>query len=77
MRTALAAPHVNAIKWGASLAQIMGYAATAAGAEPWNIYCFLVGIIGWFVVGVQWNDRAIMLIHVVALAAMVGGLTAT
>lgn len=76
MRISLAAPQVDAIKWGASIAQIAGYAATAAGATPWNIYCFLIGIAGWFIVGVQWNDRAIMLIHIVALAAMIGGLLA-
>ncbi|WP_415921939.1 DUF6552 family protein [Tateyamaria sp. SN6-1] len=74
MRIALSTPRVDAIKWGASLAQIAGYAATASGATPWNIYCFLIGIVGWFIVGVHWNDRAIMLIHVVALAAMIVGL---
>lgn len=77
MRIALATPRVDAIRWAASVAQIAGYAATAAGATPRNIYCFLFGILGWFIVGVQWNDRAIMLLHVVALAAMVGGLIAT
>ncbi|MEL6887692.1 MAG: DUF6552 family protein [Pseudomonadota bacterium] len=77
MRIALPAPRLDAIKWGASLAQIAGYAATAAGATPWNIGFFFVGILGWFVVGWQWNDRAIMLIHSVALAAMIAGLIAT
>jgi hypothetical protein len=41
---------------------------------PWNIYFFLAGLIGWFIVGVMWKDRAIMLIHIVALGAMVAGL---
>ena len=41
---------------------------------PWNIYLFLVGLVGWFVVGVLWKDKAIMLIHLVALGAMVSGL---
>lgn len=62
------------IKWVASVIQITGYAATAFGFVPWNIYLFLVGVLGWFVVGVLWNDRAIMLIHLVALGAMVAGL---
>lgn len=30
-------------------------------------------LIGWLVVGVLWNDRAIMLIHFVALGAMLAG----
>ena len=62
------------IKWGASIAQIMGYAATSFNCTPANIYLFLVGLIGWFTVGVIWKDRAIMTIHVVALAAMIAGL---
>ena len=62
------------IKWIASIFQIIGYGATAFGWTPWNIYIFLIGLIGWFTVGVLWRDRAIMLIHVIALAAMLVGL---
>ena len=40
-----------AIKWAASIVQILGYSATAFGLAPWNIYLFLVGLVGWFVVG--------------------------
>jgi hypothetical protein len=63
-----------AIKWAASIVQILGYSATAFGLAPWNIYLFLVGLVGWFDIGVLWRDRAIMLIHLVALGAMVVGL---
>lgn len=62
------------IKWVASVIQILGYSATAFGFTPLNIYLFLAGLIGWFMVGVMWNDRAIMLIHLVALGAMFVGL---
>jgi Family of unknown function (DUF6552) len=62
------------IKWAASVIQILGYSATAFGMTPWNIYLFLVGLLGWFTVGVLWNDRAIILIHLVALGAMFIGL---
>jgi type IV secretory pathway TrbD component len=65
---------VTGIKWGASLVQIAGYTATAMGFTPLNIYLFLIGLVGWFAVGVFWRDRAIMLIHVVALGAMLVGL---
>lgn len=61
-------------KWVASIFQIMGYAATAFEMAPWNIYCFVIGLIGWFTVGLIWRDRAIVLIHIVALGAMVVGL---
>ena len=69
-RTAL----VTLVKWGASVAQILGYGATAFDWTPVNIYLFLIGLIGWFAVGVIWNDRAIMLVHLVALGAMFVGL---
>lgn len=64
----------DTIKWVASIAQILGYGATAMGAMPLNLWFFLAGIIGWFIVGLRWNDRAIMLIHIVALGAMLVGL---
>lgn len=63
------------LKWFASIIQIMGYTATAFGWTPWNLYLFLVGVLGWFAVGVLWNDRAIMLIHIVALGAMLAGMS--
>jgi len=63
-----------AVKWVASVIQILGYAGTAFGWTPWNLYLFVVGVIGWLFVGVLWNDRAIMLIHFVALGAMLTGM---
>ncbi|WP_299286421.1 DUF6552 family protein [uncultured Tateyamaria sp.] len=66
----------DVIKWIASALQIFGYGATAMEATPLNLYFFSAGIVGWFIVGLHWNDRAIMLIHVVAAAAMVVGLLA-
>lgn len=67
---------VFAVKWAASIVQILGYTATGFGWTPWNLYLFVVGVFGWFAVGVLWNDKAIMLIHIVALAAMVAGMSA-
>ncbi|WP_299655161.1 DUF6552 family protein [uncultured Jannaschia sp.] len=63
------------VKWVASIVQIAGYSATAFGWTPGNLYLFLVGVLGWFAVGVLWNDRAIMLIHAAALAAMIAGMS--
>jgi len=62
------------VKWAASVIQILGYAGTAFGWTPWNLYLFVVGVLGWLIVGVLWNDRAIMLIHFVALGAMLAGM---
>jgi len=65
---------VFAVKWGASVVQIMGYTATGFGWTPWNLYLFLIGVVGWFAVGALWNDKALMLVHLVALGAMIAGM---
>jgi len=62
------------IKWVASVIQILGYTATGFDWTPWNAYLFLAGVAGWLVVGILWNDRALMLIHAVALIAILAGL---
>lgn len=63
----------DTIKWVASIVHILAYVATAMEATPLNMYLFCVSIGGWFIVGVRWNDRAIVLIHAVAAAIMLGG----
>lgn len=65
------------IKWIASVLQIAGYAATGFDLHPLNIYCFLGGLLGWLAVGVLWNDRALILVHLVALAAMLVGMASS
>ncbi|PYG26716.1 DUF6552 family protein [Pelagimonas varians] len=65
---------VFVVKWGASIIQIMGYTATGFGWTPWNLYLFLIGVLGWFAVGAMWNDKALMLVHIVALGAMLAGM---
>lgn len=65
---------VFAVKWSASAIQIMGYTATGFGWTPWNLYLFLIGVVGWFAVGALWNDKALMLVHLVALGAMITGM---
>lgn len=62
------------MKWAASVAQIGGYAATGLGQAGLAIPLFLIGVGGWLAVGLAWRDRAIVLIHLVALAAMIAGL---
>lgn len=62
------------VKWVASVIQIMGYAATGFGLTPWNLYLFVAGVLSWLTVGILWNDKAIMLIHFVALGSMLVGM---
>ena len=64
---------VDIVKWIATVIQLIGYALTGLNIVPWNIFAFVVGIVLWFLVGVMWKDRAIMVVHVGAFIAIVGG----
>jgi hypothetical protein len=64
---------VDVVKWIATVIQLIGYGLTGLNVVPWNILAFVVGIALWFVVGVMWKDRAIMVVHIGACIAIVGG----
>lgn len=64
---------VDIVKWVATAVQLIGYALTGLNIVPWNILAFVIGITLWFLVGVMWKDRAIMVVHIGALIAVVGG----
>ncbi|MEO1330250.1 MAG: DUF6552 family protein [Pseudomonadota bacterium] len=61
---------VDIVKWTATVIQLIGYGLTGLGVAPWNVYAFFVGIVLWFVVGVMWKDRAIMVVHVGAFISL-------
>ena len=44
------------IKWGASLVLIVGIILTSNNIYPLNLYFDIVGLTGWFIVGMIWND---------------------
>ncbi len=69
--------YIMPVKWGSSVLQILGYAATGFGLMPWNIYFFLFGLIGWLAVGFLWKDKAIILIHFIALGSLLAGLASS
>ncbi|MCK0121379.1 ubiquinone biosynthesis methyltransferase UbiE [Loktanella sp. F6476L] len=64
---------VDIVKWIATMVQLVGYALTGLNIVPWNILAFIIGIVLWFLVGVMWKDRAIMVVHVGAFIAILGG----
>ena len=64
---------VDIVKWIATAIQLMGYGLTGLNIVPWNIFAFIVGIVLWFLVGVMWKDRAIMVVHVGAFASLLIG----
>ena len=64
---------VDIVKWIATAIQLVGYGLTGMNIVPWNVLAFVIGIVLWFVVGVMWKDRAIMVVHVGAFIAIVAG----
>ena len=64
---------VDILKWVATAIQLVGYGLTGLNIVPWNIFAFIVGIVLWFLVGVLWKDRAIMVVHIGAFIAIVAG----
>ena len=64
---------VDIVKWVATAIQLIGYGLTGMNVVPWNVFAFMIGIVLWFVVGVLWKDRAIMVVHVGAFIAIVTG----
>lgn len=64
---------VDVVKWVATVVQLAGYGLTGLNIVPWNVFAFIVGIVLWFLVGVMWKDRAIMVVHIGAFIAIVGG----
>ena len=62
------------IKWCASIILIVGIILTSNNIYPLNLYFDIVGLTGWFIVGMIWNDRALIVINVVSLAILTNGL---
>ena len=59
------------IKWTASIILLIGMVFTALELTPINLFFHLVGVIGWFVVGYMWHDRAMMVVNSVAIFVFV------
>ncbi|MCC1494096.1 ubiquinone biosynthesis methyltransferase UbiE [Cognatishimia sp. F0-27] len=61
---------VDIVKWVATVIQLIGYGLTGLNRAPWNVYLFFAGIVLWFAVGVMWQDRAIMVVHLGAFISL-------
>ena len=62
------------IKWVASITLLVGMMLTANQIHPLNIVFHLVGLTGWLIVSLIWNDRALIIINAVGIAIMANGL---
>ncbi len=62
------------IKWIASIFLIIGVILTSNNIYPMNILFHAIGMFGWFIVSILWNDRALLVINAVSLAILINGL---
>ena len=53
---------------------LFGMILTANNIYPFNIFVHMIGLIGWLVVSLMWNDRALIVINAVGVAIMANGL---
>jgi len=64
---------VDAVKWFATVIQLIGYGMTGMNLVPYNVFFFFLGIFLWFAVGFMWKDKAIMVVHVGAFISLLIG----
>ena len=62
------------IKWVSSFIILLGMSLTSMEVYPYNLYVHLVGVSGWFVVGMLWHDRALIFLNAVAIAVFLMGI---
>ena len=61
------------IKWVSSITLIIGMVLASNNMFPWNIIVQAIGIAGWLVVSIMWNDRALIVVNAVGVAILLNG----
>ena len=62
------------IKWAASIVLIAGMLLTANNIYPLNMLFHIIGLFGWLIVSMMWNDRSLMIINAIGLSIFANGL---
>ena len=62
------------IKWIASVVLVVGVILTSNNIYPLNLMVHALGMFGWFIVAIIWNDRALLVINAVSLVLLINGL---
>ena len=62
------------IKWVASVILVGGVILTSNNIYPLNLMVHALGMFGWFIVAIIWNDRALLVINAVSLVLLLNGL---
>ena len=61
------------INWVSSFILLIGLVLTSLDISPYNLFFHSIGVFGWFVVGMMWNDRAIIFINAIAFSIFLTG----
>ncbi len=61
------------IKWVASIILLAGIILTANNIYPLNLYINIIGLSGWIIVSIIWNDRALIILNTVGLSIYING----
>lgn len=64
------------IKWFSSVVILFGMTLTSLDIHPMNLWFHAVGVAGWFIVGMIWHDRALVMLNAVAFFIFTSGLIA-
>ena len=62
------------VKWIASIILVGGVILTSNNIYPLNLMVHAIGMFGWFIVAIIWNDRALLVVNAVSLALLLNGL---
>ena len=62
------------VKWISSVVLVVGVILTSNNIYPYNLMVHAVGMFGWFIVAIIWNDRALLVINAVSLSLLLNGL---
>ncbi len=62
------------IKWTSSVIILIGMVLTSIPLTPINLYFHFTGVVGWFIVGMLWHDRALIMLNAVAAVIFATGI---
>ena len=62
------------VKWIASVVLVVGVILTSNNIYPLNLMVHAIGMFGWFIVAIIWNDRALLVINAVSLVLLINGM---
>ena len=67
-------PSIWYLKWASSIILIAAMIFTANNIYPYNMVFHFIGIGGWLIVSIIWNDRSLIVVNAVALAIFANGM---